>query len=234
VLGTVPVEADGSAFFQAPTGAGLYFQALDENGLAVHTMRSATYLHPGETLTCNGCHESKHHTVRSLSGALPLALKRPPSQLQPEPSGSYPLTFPRLVQPVLDRHCVACHDEKKAQKAPSLHGDRLAKYGWSEAFHSLRKFAWGMSGGNGIALTERQYSIPGMDGARVSKLYQLLARGHHDLALPPEDLRRLTLWLDCNSNFYGAYHDTAAQARGEIVRPLFGLPRWTAFEQLQR
>jgi hypothetical protein len=76
-----------------------------------------------------------------------------------------------------------------------------------------------MSGGNGIALKERQYSVPGEDGARVSRLFRLLAKGHHDVALPPGDLRRLTLWLDCNSNFYGAYHDLAAQGRGDVVRP---------------
>jgi hypothetical protein len=138
------------------------------------------------------------------------------------------------VQPVLDRHCVACHEEKKAEKAPGLRGDRFGKHGWSEAFHSLRSFAWGMSGGNGIALKERQYSIPGQDGARVSRLYALLARGHHDVRLPPEDLRRLTLWLDANSNFYGSYRDLAAQARGEIVPPRFGLPRWSQFETLAR
>jgi hypothetical protein len=27
------------------------------------------------------------------------------------------------------------------------------------------------------------------------------------------------LWLDCNSEFLGAYEDPAAQARGEIVKP---------------
>jgi hypothetical protein len=234
VLGTVPVEADGSAHFRVPTGAPIYFQALDQDGLAVHTMRSLTYVHPGETLTCNGCHESKDQAARSVAGRVPLALSRPPSELRPEADGSYPLTFPRLVQPVLDRHCVACHEEKKAEKAPGLRGDRFGKHGWSEAFHSLRSFAWGMSGGNGIALKERQYSIPGQDGARVSRLYALLARGHHDVRLPPEDLRRLTLWLDANSNFYGSYRDLAAQARGEIVPPRFGLPRWSQFETLAR
>jgi hypothetical protein len=25
----------------------------------------------------------------------------------------------------------ACHDEKKAEKAPSLHGDRFGRHGWS-------------------------------------------------------------------------------------------------------
>jgi hypothetical protein len=135
---------------------------------------------------------------------------------------------------VLDRHCVACHEEKAPEKAPGLRGDRFARYGWSESFHTLRKFAWGMSGGNGTALKERQYSLPGQDGARMSKLHRLLARGHHDVALPPEDLRRLTLWLDCNSNFYGAYHDATAQASGAVVRPRFGVPLWTSFELLQR
>jgi hypothetical protein len=232
VLGTAPVEADGSACFRMPTGASLYFQALDENGLAVHTMRSDTYLHPGETLTCIGCHEAKSAAARRAEGLLPLALRRPPSELQPESEGSYPLTFPRLVQPVLDRHCVACHDRNA--KAPSLHGDRFARNGWSESFQSLRKFAWGMSGGNGTALSERQYSIPGKDGARVSKLYRLLANGHHNVELPPAELRRITLWLDCNSNFYGAYHDSAQQARGEIVKPKEGLPKWLPFEKLMR
>lgn len=234
VLGTAQVEADGSAHFQVPTGTGIYFQAIDENGLAVHTMRSATYLHPGETLTCVGCHESRHNAASNAASTRPLALNRPPAALQPEVPGSYPLTFPRLVQPVLDRHCVACHEQSKNNKAPGLHGDRFAKNGWSEAFHSLNKHAWGMSGGNGIALKERQYSIPGQDGARVSKLYQLLAKGHHDVKLPPADLHRLTLWLDCNSNFFGAYHDIDVQAKGEIVRPRFGIPPWTSFDKLAR
>ncbi len=232
VLGTVPVEADGSANFRVPTGADIYFQALDENGLAVQNMRSATYLHPGETLACIGCHESKLAAAGATARPQTLAMRRAPSALQPEAEGSYPLTFPRLVQPVLDRKCLACHDQNK--KAPSLHGDRLGKQGWSEAFQTLNKYAWGMSGGNGIALKERQYSIPGQDGARVSKLYLMLQRGHHDVKLTPDELHRLTLWLDCNSNFYGAYHDLAAQARGAIVPPKTGLPRWTSFEQLVR
>jgi len=60
VLGTVPVESDRSAYFQAPVGKALYFQALDEKGLAVQSMRSATYVHAGEQMVCQGCHEGKH------------------------------------------------------------------------------------------------------------------------------------------------------------------------------
>ena len=52
----------------------------------------------------------------------------------------------------------------------------------------------------------------------VHKSWRLNER-HYGLSLPPEDFHRLTLWLDCNSEFYGAYEDTEAQSRGETVRP---------------
>ncbi|MEI7728382.1 MAG: hypothetical protein WCO56_02375 [Verrucomicrobiota bacterium] len=230
VLGTAPVEADGSVCFTLPAGTPVYFQLLDEQGLTVQTMRSDTYVHPGETLMCAGCHVSPQARVNQAAGTLPMALRRPPSTLKRELADAYPITFPRLVQPVLDAQCVACHDREP--KSPSLHGDRFGKYGWSVAYHSLKKFAWGMSGGNGTAIGERQYSLPGQDGARVSKLYQLLAKGHYDVKLTSDDLRRITLWLDCNSNFYGAYTEPEKQARGELVKPRWGLPPGMPFETL--
>ncbi len=76
VLGTVPVEPDGSAYFEAPVGKAIYFQALDERGMAIQSMRSATYVHPGEQMTCLGCHEQKHRTSKQAT-ARPLALLAP-------------------------------------------------------------------------------------------------------------------------------------------------------------
>jgi hypothetical protein len=233
VLGTVPVESDGSAHFKVPAGAAIYFQALDENGMMVQNMRSATYVHPGETLSCMGCHESKREVPKKQHA--PLAFMREPSEIAPEVEGSYPLTFPRLVQPVLDAKCIACHD--KDEKAPRLHGGRFVKgTGWSEGFATLQKYAWGKFGGNGALITKnkRSYSIPGQEGARVSALYQMLSKEHHDVKLTPEEMRRITLWIDCNSNFYGAYYDTEEQARGEVVKPLLGLPTYVPFERLKR
>jgi len=58
-LGVVPVEDDGSIYCEAPVGKALYFQLLDERGMAVQSMRSVTYVHAGEQLTCTGCHESR-------------------------------------------------------------------------------------------------------------------------------------------------------------------------------
>ena len=231
VLGTVPVEEDGSVYFTCPTGAGIYFQALDEKGMMVQNMRSTTYLHPGELLSCIGCHEAKQAAPKN--GAPPMALRRPPSKITPEVTGSYPLTFPRLVQPVLDAKCLSCHG--KDPKAPSLRGDVFAKNGWSEAMATLSKYAWGKSGGNGaIRKNGRSYSIPGQEGARVSKLYHILSAGHHGVTLTAEEMRRITLWLDCNSNFFGAYYDEDKQQSGEIVRPLLGVPSAVSFETLRR
>jgi len=55
-------------------------------------------------------------------------------------------------------------------------------------------------------------------GTRASKLYQILEEGRHDVKLSEEDFHRITLWLDCNSDFFGSYENTEAQARGQIVR----------------
>lgn len=86
--------------------------------------------------------------------------------------------------------------------------------------------AWSTCGGNGVMEQhkELQYSIPGEIGARVSKLYKMLAAGHKEVKLSPEELRRITCWLDCNSVFYGAYQEAPKQSKGERVWPKLGLP----------
>ncbi|NQT85816.1 hypothetical protein HQ560_03570, partial [bacterium] len=233
VLGTVPVEADGSAHFRVPTGIPIYFQALDEQGMVVQSMRSNTYVHAGETLGCIGCHEPKSAAPPTKPKA-PIALRRPPSAITPEVEGSYPLSFPRLVQPVLDKKCVGCHEKNRTKKAPSLLG-KVAKNSWSEAFTTLYKYGWGKHGGNGsIRKNGGSTSIPGKVCANASKLYALLHKGHHDVVLTAEEMRRITLWIDCNTNFFGAYLDTEKQAKGEVVKPRFGTPPGIDFAELVR
>jgi len=213
VLGTVPVEKDGSAYFELPVRRPVFFQAIDEQGLAVQSMRSDTYVHPGESLMCQGCHQPR---PRILAGAtVAQAMQRDPSKIRPEVDGSNPLSFPRLVQPVLDRHCVACHD--KEPKAPDLKPGDWTKNPnhWYTSYENLRNsaFYW-----DGAAWTSPR-TIPGQFGARASRLYAILTEGHYDLKLPPEDLHRITLWLDSNSDFFGSYENTESQSRAEIVRP---------------
>ena len=203
VLGEVPVEKDGSAYFEAPTGMPIYFQALDERGMAIQSMRSATYVHPGEMLTCIGCHESKHEAPNPRS-TQPLAMRRAPSKLQPPFAKANPICFPELIQPILDRNCVACHQKNADKKAPAL-GSQAAKHGWSQSYVNLAPKLWGLSGGNGIIVKNGMRSVPGKVGARVSGLWQMLEKGHHDVALSEEDMRKVTTWIDLNSNFYGDY-----------------------------
>jgi len=218
VLGTVPVEPDGSAYFEAPVGKVLYFQALDRRGMAVQSMRSGTYVHPGERLVCRGCHERKHTTPHP--GALPLALRRPPSKIEPDAEGSNPFNYPRLVQPALDRHCVGCHEEKGAL---DLSGVADGPHGWTRSYTNLAgKYGFYHSVGNGTinaGVHGGSRTVPGKFGARAAPLLKYLDERHHGVSLPREDFHRITLWLDSNSEFYGAYYDTEAQARGEVVRP---------------
>ena len=211
VLGTVPIESDGSAHFTVPANREFFFQALDETGLAVQSMRSATQVRQGEHLTCAGCHEPKDRVAQSLD-VIPKALNRPPSRLKPDVDGSNPFSYPRLVQPVLDRHCVECH-AKQPDKAPNMGREPFVR-NWYASYNNLvPKFGFYNYG-------DSYRTTPGRFGARASKLYELLQEGHYDVKLSEEDLHRLTLWLDCASMFYGVYEREGGQAqlRGEIVR----------------
>ena len=204
LLGEVPVESDGSAYFSVPAGVPIYFQALDENGLAVQSMRSDTYLHAGERLTCVGCHEHKHRTPDTME-SIPLAMRRSPSKLEVAFDDANPISFPRLIQPILDQNCIECHEQSPEKNPPNLSAEPSGKNGWSESYLSLSSRVWTLHGGNGIITENGMRSTPGQLGARVSKVWQMLEEGHHDVVLSPEDRKRLIVWLDLNSNFFGEY-----------------------------
>jgi hypothetical protein len=218
LLGSVPVEDDGSAYFRAPAGKPLYFQAVDADGRAVQSMRSVTYLQPGERRGCLGCHEPTG-TTPVLNPTL--AMRRGPSRLAPGPEGSLPFSFPLLVQPVLDRHCVRCHD---GQTGPDRSGLRLtgeAEGPFSRSYVNLRPhLRWYEWGGASISQIATR---PGHIGADESPLSRILEDANHGTraALPDADRRRLYLWLDANAPFYGAYSAEAQrdQRAGLPVNP---------------
>ncbi len=233
-LGTVPVEADGSAAFEAPVGVPIYFQALDADGCAVQTMRSDTYVAPGETLTCNGCHESREERMRDVAGPTPAALNRAPSKIAPEPDGSKPYNYPRLVQPVLDARCVSCHGENRKEGMPDLRRGDLGTnpYGFCTSFcefvsRSLIEFYtnnyrgkdWEKSGRQRDAFVQA-YSEPGLSGARASRLYKKLKAGHHGVKLTDEEMRRLVVFMDSSGAYIAHDFDAEAQRAGKVVEPL--------------
>jgi hypothetical protein len=219
MLGTVPVEPDGSAYFRAPAGKPIYFQAVDQTGRAVQTMRSITYLQRGERRSCLGCHEPRRRAPVNRQGLL--ALKRAPSRIQPGPDGTRPFSFPRLVQPVLDSYCVRCHDGGKGElKSPLvLTGEPAGTF--THSYESLKKYVrWYEWGGKTI---EAVVTRPGHSGADESPLLKVLADSTHAerVHLPDEDLQRLHIWLDGNAPFYGTYEpqQQVAQQNGQAVPP---------------
>ncbi len=230
-LGTVPVEADGSAFFEAPVDVPLYFQALDSEGRTVQNMRSDTYVHPGEKLMCNGCHEERTSAARKPGTDLPAAMRRAPSKIKPAPEGTKPYSFVRLVQPVLDAKCVSCHGEKRAQKAPDLRaGDwRKDKNGFSTSFKSLMPYVHFFAYDYEIthkrrgyqAFFEPAYTAPRTTGACASPLYAMLKKGHHDVKLTPEEWERLLVFMGSNAQYVGHDHKVEDQRDGKVVPPPF-------------
>lgn len=215
VLGTVPVEADGSAYFRAPAGIPLSFQALDERGMAIQTMRSLTYLQPGEQTSCVGCHE--HRTTAPAPQAVALAAMREPSSIRPGPDGSKPLSYPLLVQPVLDKHCVTCHGGEKTEGKIDLTGTPDGQF--SRSYNALARLVpfsqWqGTPQDNHEPLTH-----PNQFGARASRLMPLLLDGHENVGLSAEEYERLITWMDANALFYGTFDpaDQARQQRGERI-----------------
>ena len=159
-----------------------------------------------------GCHEPQASAV-PVDNVKPMAMRRAPAILAPEPDGSRPFSFLRLVQPVLDHKCVECH--AKSAKAPPLAATHDTQP-WVASYRNLKPFAFYYDGGG--SFTESK-TYPGKFGALASGLDGLLRKGHHDVKLTPEEWRRLTLWLDCNSDFYGTYENLSAQNRGEVVWP---------------
>ncbi len=208
-LGVVPVESDGSVYCEAPVGKLVYFQLLDEKGMAIRTMRSATYVHPGEQLSCTGCHEDKW-TV-TPANRTPIAMNRPPSRIHPEViEGAIPYNWHRLVAPVVNAKCAPCH--KQNGKGPDMTFSSLKNYAFS--FHGDQSnFTNRIVGGS--------RSLPGKFGARYASLTSHLDSTHHGVKLTDEERRRIILWLDLNSNELGAYTKVAEQRRGAIVWPEF-------------
>jgi hypothetical protein len=218
LLGTVPIEADGSAYFRAPAGKPLYFQAVDEAGRAVQSMRSATYLQPGERRACIGCHEAPGSAAANRPT---LAMRRAPSRLQPGPEGSRPFSFPRLVQPVLDQHCVRCHDGQEGPGKSKLALDAEPVKTFTRSYQNLKPFLRWYEWGN--ASISQIATHPGQIGADASPLTAILEDATHRPALKWTDAerRRLYLWLDANVPFFGTYshEEQLAQRQGESIAP---------------
>lgn len=216
VWGFATVARDGSATFRVPAGRPIYFLALDARGRAVQRMRTFTHLMPGEVQGCVGCHESRAHSGAPAAAS---ALRRAPEELEIPEWGRIGFDYSRIVQPVLDQHCVRCHEPAKAEGGIDLSGDKTDFFNVSYDVLARGRKRQG----------EAEWDSPHVDwiptyngfernileirpkawGSPRSPLADLLIQGHPDrdgkprLALTEAERHRVLLWIDLNVPYYG-------------------------------
>ncbi len=204
ILGTVPVEPDGSAYFQVPAMRSVFFIALDENDMAVKRMQSFTSIQPGEVQSCVGCHEHRAQTPRADFRET-LAVRKPAARIEPIRDAPQVFDFPRDVQPILNDLCADCHGyEKTARGGPRagrliLTGDRGPLY--SHSYYMLtiaRLFA------DGRNQPKSNYE-PRALGSSASKLLTMLDGSHYGVQATPHQKKMLRLWIESAAAYPGTY-----------------------------
>jgi len=223
ILGTVPIEDDGSVSFVAPSGKALHFQLVDEQFRALQTMRSFTGVMPGEKRGCVGCHES--HTRAPRYEGISEALARAPSEITPPPWGDATVSYVRYVQPVLDRYCGECHQGTGDARDVLDLTFRPGYLMFNEPYVTLTGHpTWGRPyeqpektpPGFGIANTILVESYDQRDPAAYrttepmtrlsyrSPLIDIASSGrHYGVRVDPVNLRRLCAWIDTMCPYLG-------------------------------
>ena len=212
ILGTVPVEPDGSAYFEVPALRSVFFVALDENDIAVKRMQSFTSVQPGETLSCVGCHE---HRAEAPGASLNhvLALRKAAQKIEPVCDVPDVLDFPRDIQPILTALCQDCHGyEKTVRGGPAaakviLTGDHGPIYSHSYYTMTVRRlFADGRN-------QPRSNYEPRALGSSNSRILKMLDGSHYGVRANAQEFKLLRLWTDAGATYPGTY---AALATGMI------------------
>ena len=196
VLGTVPVEPDGSAHIEVPALRPLFFVALDSDDLSVKRMQSFVSVMPGETTGCSGCHENRTDTAHFKPTLL--ALKRPPSRITPINGVPGIFDFPRDIQPILNSHCVRCHNYEQYKGNIALTGDRGPQY--SHAYVTLMsrgQVSHGRDADGNIA--------PRKIGTCASPLMTKVLQRHNGVKLSPHEVTMIRLWIESGAPYPGTY-----------------------------
>ena len=200
ILGTVPVEPDGSAYFEVPSDRFVYFQLLDAKGMMVQSMRSGVMAQSREQAGCTGCHEDRRSAPPAQSGGL-LALRRAPSLMEGWRGPPREFNYLAEVQPVFDRACVRCHDYgKEPGKALNLASDHDLVFNTS--YNELWRKKYINTVGAGPADTQPAL----VWGSHASKLVKTLRENPRcSGSLTPQDFDRIVTWIDLNAPYYPSY-----------------------------
>jgi mono/diheme cytochrome c family protein len=208
ILGTVPVEPDGSAYIELPANRSLFFVALDQDDQSVKRMQSFLSVMPGEVQSCVGCHEKRGTAASDLvdPGGL-LALRRAASVPMPMDDIPDVFDFPRDIQPILDQHCVRCHSQNESANEVVLTGDRGPMF--SHSYVSLTIHQQFVDGRN----RPKSNYAPRAIGATASPLMKKLDGQHYDAKLSPHEQKMIRYWIETGACYPGTY---AALGHGSI------------------
>ncbi len=234
ILGTVPIRGDGSAMFRIPARTPITVQPLDAEGKAVQLMRSWLTAMPGESISCVGCHTGPAEVAPAVMAD---ALREGPAEIEPWHGPARGFDFEREVQPVLDRHCIGCHNaDTESETSPDLRSERLVKgyrgrqlnkLGVTRLHPAVREEL----GGDHVRYTPAYEAlvpyirrvgieddvrrlVPGEYHADTSELVQMLHKGHHGVRLDEESWDRLITWIDLNGPCHGTWNEVASVPDG--------------------
>ncbi len=219
ILGEVPVYDDGSAAFYVPARLPVYFQLIDDKGQMVQTMRTWATLMPGEEFSCVGCHEDRTQSTpppasppkAMIEGAQPLE-----SFYGLETEG---FSFEKQIQPILDQHCVKCHDQTHT-RGLDLQSTRTYGLGgtdkyWLTSYMNLVK-PWGKY----VKWITNESSAELIDpyswgGSAMSMLVDHLRNGHKDVTLNREEMDKICAWIDLSVPQGGTFWEHMKDDRAE-------------------
>ena len=193
MLGTVPVEEDGSVIFKIPANTPVSIQPLDKD---VQWMRSWLTGQPGEIVSCVGCHEDQNQIVIPKRV---IASQKAPHALTPPEGGTRSFTFDLEVQPILDRACIACHNGEG--KAFDLRGGKKDGRGYGTSYLNLHPYVHRQGGeGDMVVLYPYEYH------PNTSELVRLLKKGHYNVQLTDAEWRKIYNWIDYNAPDKGYFN----------------------------
>lgn len=196
MLGTVPVEEDGSVIFKIPANTPVSIQPLDKDGVAVQWMRSWLTGQPGEIVSCVGCHEDQNQIVIPKRV---IASQKAPHALTPPEGGPRSFTFDLEVQPILDPACIACHNGEG--KAFDLRGGKKDNRGYGTSYLNLHPYVHRQGGeGDMVVLYPYEYH------PNTSELVRLLKKGHYNVQLTDAEWRKIYNWIDYNAPDKGYFN----------------------------
>jgi len=211
LVGLVPVESDGSAYFEVPAMRSIFFHVLDKDGKMLMTQGSDFHAMPGEVRSCVGCHEQRKGIMSPPGSArTPLAMRKPPVRPQLPGWGTRGIIeYETVVQPVLDKYCISCHQGPKPKGNLNLTGDRTTVYNMSYmelTDRSLVHFTPGTGRTHAQPSNDSDEQAPLSRGSVISKIADHLdGHPHCGQAIPFEEKLKIFLWIDSNVPYYSHY-----------------------------